>query len=141
MIPRFETEQDLINEREVIDRWLPQGGGYRAVKLGEYDIDFKIVDDKGNTLAYAEVKCFTCMPNTYKVVVISERKLNKLQSTGKLNTYFIVRYANGEIRYICVTDIRGEKGIISRKKKRVKAVNDKEPCLRIPNELFKTLNR
>lgn len=141
MTPTFETSQDIINEREAIDKWLPPNRGYTAVKLGKYDLDFKIIDISGNIVAYAEVKCFNKLPDKYPSVILSLNKLNKLQSTGKLNTYFIIKYCDGTIRYIGVADIVGEEGIIKRKAQREGNANDTERCLYISNNLFKTLNR
>ncbi len=80
---RFENDKDLTRERKAIDYFVKRfNGSYK--KLGPNDIDYKVFDEKGNLIAYAEVKgryktlanCFPLPIACRKVVKLCDKRLN-----------------------------------------------------------------
>jgi len=80
---RFENDKDLTREKKAIDYFVKRfNGSYK--KLGPNDIDYKVFDEKGNLIAYAEVKgryktlanCFPLPIACRKVVKLCDKRLN-----------------------------------------------------------------
>jgi len=80
---RFENDKDLTRERKAIDYFVKRfNGSYK--KLGPNDIDYKVFDEKGILIAYAEVKgryktlanCFPLPIACRKVVKLCDKRLN-----------------------------------------------------------------
>lgn len=115
---RFETEQDAILERRVIN-YLLKDTDLEGVKLGENDIDFA-VNKEGKTIAYVEVKG-SCMKQTYSrnpdsdlkhmdSVWLSVKKLCQVQYAELVNkrpTFVVYPFGSGEVLYIRYHDIQG----------------------------------
>ena len=75
---RFETKEDLLRERAIIDKI-----DSNAVKLGDNDLDFLIPKK-----AYVEIKTANCSSSTPKEYLISLQKVLKMQYANKtLPTY------------------------------------------------------
>ena len=73
----FETEQDLIREKKAIDLFVGTfGGSYK--KLDPLDIDYKVFDNKGLLIAYAEVKGRIRTMHSAYPLPISAKKVVKL---------------------------------------------------------------
>ena len=74
---RFESKKDLDRESKAIKKFLSAFNG-SAIKLGPHDIDYKIFDNDGNAICYAEVKGrIRYMKDAYPLP-IAARKLVKL---------------------------------------------------------------
>lgn len=74
---RFEGKTDLERESKAIKKFLSIFNG-SAEKLGPHDIDYKIFDNDGNAICYAEVKGrIRDMKDAYPLP-IAARKLVKL---------------------------------------------------------------
>ena len=80
---RFENDKDLTREKKAIEYFVKRfNGSYK--KLGPNDIDYKVFDEKGNLIAYAEVKgryktlanCFPLPIACRKVVKLCDKRLN-----------------------------------------------------------------
>ena len=80
---RFENDKDLTREKKAIDYFVKRfNGSYK--KLGPNDIDYKVFDEKGILIAYAEVKgryktlanCFPLPIACRKVVKLCDKRLN-----------------------------------------------------------------
>jgi len=77
MTKRFESKKDLDRESKAIKKFLSAFNG-SAIKLGPHDIDYKILDNDGNAICYAEVKGrIRDMKDAYPLP-IAARKLVKL---------------------------------------------------------------
>jgi len=77
MTKRFESKKDLDRESKAIKKFLSAFNG-SAIKLGPHDIDYKIFDNDGNAICYAEVKGrIRDMKDAYPLP-IAARKLVKL---------------------------------------------------------------
>ena len=52
---RFESNQDLEREKKAIEKFVNRfNGSYK--KLDPNDVDYRVFDEKGKLIAYAEVK-------------------------------------------------------------------------------------
>lgn len=134
MSTRFETNEDLANEEEVIKIFTR--GKHPYVKLGKHDIDYLVTD-----VAYVEVKCSPNKSTKYRYQVVNLRKIVKMQDCSReLPTYLVYRYTDC-IMYIEVKDIVGEVKWFERKKgveNRKGATNDNELVCYIPKNKMKT---
>lgn len=117
---RFETEQDLANELEVMRQFAK---GHQFHKLGENDLDFTIPGK-----CFVEVKCINSSSTKYDVQIISLIKLVKMQERAKeLPTFIVFRYTDA-IKYINFKDINGYVRHSGREQ-REGAANDRELLL------------
>lgn len=118
----FETEEDRRRELKAIQTYTKTFGG-TFIKLSQDDIDFKLVDEKGITTGYVEVKGrVRSMRDAYPLPV-AVFKLLKLYHK-RLNPIIIWSCDDGII-YAKVNELVGtlkEGG----RKQRENAVNDKE---------------
>ena len=99
---RFENDKDLTREKKAIEYFVKRfNGSYKKLgpndicrapagslqisfALGPNDIDYKVFDEKGNLIAYAEVKgryktlanCFPLPIACRKVVKLCDKRLN-----------------------------------------------------------------
>lgn len=80
---RFESNTDLEREKKAIQKFVSRfKGSYK--KLDPNDIDFRVFDEKGKLIAYAEVKGrYRSIANAYplpiaarKVVKLCDKRLN-----------------------------------------------------------------
>jgi hypothetical protein len=129
---RFETNDDITNENEVIKRI---AGANTYTKLGPYDLDFEI-DGK----AYIEIKCYNINSTDFNHCIVSLIKLVKMQAMGKkLPTYLFIQY-NDALQYINVNDIEGQ---IKRggRKPRPGSTNDIEFLCYVDKSKFKVWNK
>lgn len=83
----FETEEDLLREQKAIRAFVSMfSGSYQ--KLSMEDVDFKVFDEQGKLIAYAEVKGrLRSMRDAYPLP-LAIRKLMKL-SDKRLNPVII----------------------------------------------------
>jgi len=80
---RFESNQDLEREKKAIEKFVNRfNGSYK--KLDPNDVDYRVFDEKGKLIAYAEVKGrYRTISNAYplpvaarKVVKLCDKRLN-----------------------------------------------------------------
>jgi hypothetical protein len=73
----FETDTDILREKKAIDLFVSIfGGSYK--KLDQFDIDYKLSDDRGQLIAYVEVVGRIRTMKTSYPLPITLSKLNKL---------------------------------------------------------------
>jgi hypothetical protein len=73
----FETEQDLVREKKAITTFVNVFGG-SFKKLGPHDVDYKVFDNDGKLIAYAEVKGRLKSMKVSYPLPISLSKMSKL---------------------------------------------------------------
>jgi hypothetical protein len=101
----FETETDLIREKKAIELFVSIfNGSYK--KLGQFDIDYKVSDDRGQLIAYVEVKGRIRSMKTAYPLPISAAKLVKLVEK-RLNPVIVWACDDGII-YAQVNQLIGE---------------------------------
>tara|TARA_R110000823_G_scaffold290184_3_gene408483 strand:- start:123 stop:539 length:417 start_codon:yes stop_codon:yes gene_type:complete len=104
---RFEREKDIERENKAIEAFLkPFNGTYD--KLGCNDIDFKIYDDTGKTLAFVEVKgrlrnmqdAFPLPVSVKKLIKLIDKKINPIIIWACFDglIYSEVKHLKGELR-------------------------------------------
>ena len=122
---RFESNTDLEREKKAIQKFVSRfRGSYK--KLDPNDIDFRVFDEKGKLIAYAEVKGrYRSIANAYPLP-IAARKVVKL-CDKRLNPVIIWACDDGII-YGKPTHIHGQVRWGGRKP-REGAVNDEELML------------
>lgn len=75
----YETEADLQREQRTIDRFLAKYPGCTAEKLERhYHADFAIINPKGKTVLYVEVKQRFCKRGRYSTYWVGESRLERL---------------------------------------------------------------
>ena len=73
----FETDTDILREKKAIDLFVSIfKGSYK--KLDQFDIDYKVSDDRGQLIAYVEVVGRIRSMKTSYPLPITLSKLNKL---------------------------------------------------------------
>jgi hypothetical protein len=73
----FETDTDILREKKAIDLFVSIfKGSYK--KLDQFDIDYKVSDDRGQLIAYVEVVGRIRTMKTSYPLPITLSKLNKL---------------------------------------------------------------
>lgn len=73
----FETDTDILREKKAIDLFVSIfGGSYK--KLDQFDIDYKLSDNRGQLIAYVEVVGRIRNMKTSYPLPITLSKLNKL---------------------------------------------------------------
>ena len=138
-MPIFETNQDRINEEEVV-KLFANKSGYSYNKLDDFDLDFVLIDNQGRKVCYLEIKCYNTMSDQFRTAMHSVYKYEKLMKYDKkLPTFFVCRYKDDVVHYIRAKDIKGEIRISGRKNPRPNAYRDRERCIFIDRKLFKTL--
>ena len=122
---RFESNTDLEREKKAIQKFVSRfKGSYK--KLDPNDIDYRVFDDKGKLIAYAEVKGrYRSIANAYPLP-IAARKVVKL-CDKRLNPVIIWACDDGII-YGKPTHLHGQVRWGGRKP-REGAVNDEELML------------
>lgn len=122
---RFESNTDLEREKKAIQKFVSRfKGSYK--KLDPNDIDFRVFDEEGKLIAYAEVKGrYRSIANAYPLP-IAARKVVKL-CDKRLNPVIIWACDDGII-YGKPTHIHGQVRWGGRKP-REGAVNDEELML------------
>lgn len=125
---RFETEQDLANERAVIEAVCSRRG-LKCKKLGDNEIDFIVYGDDNKALFFAEVKCLTTPADRYPMYMLSMIKVEKMIEYSKiLDTYLFVRHSD-RLSYINIKDMDGRVQMGGRINPREVAANDREMCM------------
>ena len=80
---RFESKKDLSREKKAIEKFVSKfKGTYK--KLGENDVDYRVFDNTGKLIAYAEVKgryknlsmAYPLPVAARKVVKLCDKRLN-----------------------------------------------------------------
>ncbi len=122
---RFESNEDLKREQKAIEKFVSRfKGSYK--KLDPNDIDFRVFNEKGKLIAYAEVKGrYRSISNAYPLP-IAARKVVKL-CDKRLNPVIIWACDDGII-YGKPTHLHGQVRWGGRKP-REGAANDKELML------------
>ena len=127
---RFETQEHLEREREIMDRICKD-----AIKLGDNELDFLIKDK-----AYIEIKSYNYKHNQFDYIFISVIKYAKMQEySKKLPTYLFIQWTD-KLTYINFKDIRGNCEPNGRTF-REGSTNDQELMIHANPKLFKTFNR
>jgi len=100
----FETDTDILRERKAIDLFVSIfKGSYK--KLDQFDIDYKVSDDRGQLIAYVEVVGRMRSMKTSYPLPITLSKLNKLIEK-RLNPVIVWACDDGII-YAEATKIEG----------------------------------
>jgi len=100
----FETDTDILREKKAIDLFVSIfKGSYK--KLDQFDIDYKVSDDKGQLIAYVEVVGRMRSMKTSYPLPITLSKLNKLIEK-RLNPVIVWACDDGII-YAEATKIEG----------------------------------
>lgn len=95
MSPRFETEKDRGRELKAITKFVERFNG-SFKKLDPFDVDYRVYNDKGNLIAYVEVKDrLRDMADAYPLP-ISATKVTKL-CAKRLNPVIIWACEDGII--------------------------------------------
>ena len=127
----FETDQDLINEKNVIEK-IANGRPYR--KLEKFGLDYEITGR-----AYIEIKCYNQYFHEKTNLIVSMIKLLKMQQAyRKLPTFLFIQYLDG-LWYIPVQDIEGYIRYTGRKK-REGSTNDVEHLIFVDKIKFIKFN-
>lgn len=122
---RYEKDEDLQREKDAIEIFVSRfNGSYK--KLGPNDIDFRVYDDSGELIAYAEVKGRNRYIDNAYPLPISIRKMSKLWDK-RMSCVVIWACLDGII-YGKPSEMYGKVRLGGRKK-RVGAVNDAELML------------
>jgi Holliday junction resolvase-like predicted endonuclease len=139
-MPQYETDQDLKNELEVVNRFAALGN-YKGVKLPkDSGLDYLLYDENNKGKCFVEVKCFKASHTHYPTEILNLRKYNKMKSMELLApVFFVCRYSDDVIMYIRSTDVKGEIIKIKRVKQRQHNANDTEWCIAIKKSLMKKL--
>lgn len=128
----FETENDLLNELEIIKKI---AGKNEFKKLDKFGLDFEIVGK-----AFIEIKKYNIDFEKYQNMIVSCIKLVKLQEASKfLPTYLFIQYLD-KLVYIDIKNIEGELkkgGRVERKG----STNDKEFLVYVPRSKFKEFTK
>jgi len=117
---RFEKASDLQRELKAIEKFTSKFNG-TFKKLDPNDIDYRVFDDKGNLIAYAEVKGRLRSMSSAYPLPIAARKVVKL-CDKRLNPVIIWACDDGII-YGKPTEIKGSVRWGGRKPRKG-AVND-----------------
>jgi hypothetical protein len=105
MSPLFETEKDRERELKAITKFVERFNG-SFKKLDPFDVDYRVYNDKGNLIAYVEVKGrLREMSNAYPLP-ISATKVTKL-CAKRLNPVLVWACEDGII-YGKVKEIVGK---------------------------------
>ena len=100
----FETDTDILREKKAIDLFVSIfKGSYK--KLDQFDIDYKVSDDRGQLIAYVEVVGRMRSMKTSYPLPITLSKLNKLIEK-RLNPVIVWACDDGII-YAEATKIEG----------------------------------
>lgn len=100
----FETDTDILREKKAIDLFVSIfKGSYK--KLDQFDIDYKVSDDRGQLIAYVEVVGRMRSMKTSYPLPITLSKLNKLIDK-RLNPVIVWACDDGII-YAEATKIEG----------------------------------
>ena len=119
---RFESQEDLEREELAIKTFVSLfDGSYQ--KLRPTDIDFRVLDKNGKTIAYVEIKGRSILLDDNKPLCVSASKLVKL-SAKRLNPIIIWACPDGII-YSKVTKLVGALRWGGREK-RAGSYNDEE---------------
>ncbi len=119
---RFESEVDLTRENKAITKFVSLFNG-SFKKLGPNDIDYRVFNDKGELIAYVEVKGRLRPIKEAYPLPVAARKIVKL-CDKRLNPVMIWTCEDGII-YAKVSEIQGEVRWGGRKP-RANSVNDEE---------------
>lgn len=96
----FETENDLLNEVEIIKKI---AGKNEFKKLDRFGLDYEIIGK-----AFIEIKKYKSNFEAYQNIIVSCIKLVKMQEASKiLPTYLFIQYLD-KLVYIKTDDITGE---------------------------------
>jgi hypothetical protein len=124
----FETENDLLNELEIIKKI---AGKNEFKKLDKFGLDYEITGK-----AFIEIKKYNTDFEKYPTKIVSCIKLVKMQEANKfLPTYLFIQYLD-KLVYIKTDDITGELkkgGRVERKG----STNDKEFLVYVSKSKFK----
>lgn len=124
----FETENDLLNEVEIIKKI---AGKNEFKKLDRFGLDYEITGK-----AFIEIKKYKSNFEAYQNIIVSCIKLVKMQEASKfLPTYLFIQYLD-KLVYIKTDDITGELkkgGRVERKG----STNDVEFLVYVPKSKFK----
>ena len=119
---RFESNKDLTREKKAIEKFVSKFKG-SFKKLDPNDVDYRVFNEQGKLIAYAEVKGrYRSLSNAYPLPVAA-RKVVKL-CDKRLNPVMIWACDDGII-YGKPTHLKGEVRWGGRKP-REGAVNDQE---------------
>lgn len=119
---RFESNKDLTREKKAIEKFVSKFKG-TFKKLDPNDVDYRVFNEQGKLIAYAEVKGrYRSLSNAYPLPVAA-RKVVKL-CDKRLNPVMIWACDDGII-YGKPTHLKGEVRWGGRKP-REGAVNDQE---------------
>jgi hypothetical protein len=100
----FETDTDILREKKAIDLFVSIfKGSYK--KLDQFDIDYKVSDDRGQLIAYVEVVGRMRSMKTSYPLPITLSKINKLIEK-RLNPVIVWACDDGII-YAEATKIEG----------------------------------
>jgi hypothetical protein len=128
----FETENDLLNELEIIKKI---AGKNEFKKLDRFGLDYEITGK-----AFIEIKKYNCDFEKYPTKIVSCIKLVKLQEASKfLPTYLFIQYLD-KLVYIKTDEITGELkkgGRVERKG----STNDVEFLVYVPKSKFKEFTK
>jgi hypothetical protein len=128
----FETENDLLNEVEIIKKI---AGKNEFKKLDRFGLDYEIVGK-----AFIEIKKYNCDFEKYPTKIVSCIKLVKMQEASKfLPTYLFIQYLD-KLVYIKTDEITGELkkgGRVERKG----STNDVEFLVYVPKSKFKEFTK
>jgi hypothetical protein len=99
---KFETEEDLAKELEVMKRIAKKKGWEKFYKQDPNDVDFLVPG-----ITYIEIKCYNFDSKKLHFFWVSMIKLYKLQQRAKkLPTYLFIQY-NDKLVFIKFEDIHG----------------------------------
>ena len=138
MEKRFETDKDLKNEIEIIERFSKYcNTTYK--KLGDNEIDFALSRD-GKIVAYVEIKNYTVASTKFPTQIIAIKKLSSMQarSSKGIPCMWVMRFSDDVIMYV---DVKEVKGMVKHggRKPREGSLYDQELVLYCDKSVMKTL--
>ena len=127
---RFETNEDIEREREIMDTISKD-----AIKLSDNELDFLIKDK-----AYIEIKNYNYKHDALQFYFINLIKLVKMQECSKkLPTYLFIQWTD-KLTYINFKDITGHIKTNGRTP-REGSTNDQELIVHVDPKLFTIYNK
>lgn len=137
--PVFVTEEDRENERVAAEAFMPVKGyaGYVATKNELDDIDFFFTNDKGDPVAFGEVKRRNNKLSKYRDTAIIYAKIKKLQrlATKDRPAYLLV-YWDDQIGYLDISELKESDCKFGMMTRRDCGKTERDYMIYIPNHLF-----
>jgi len=133
--PAFATEQDRRNE----DRIQAVLEAAWNIKLHRYEARYEMIDwygvRDGRVVVHVELKSRSHPAGRYPTVYLNFRKWNALMMSyiyTAVPSLFVVRFADGEVRWIDIREVNPQPLEVGGCNRLVKSKTDREPVIQVP---------